>query len=350
MSTRTAVITGISGQDGSYLADLLLEKGYKVIGILRRTAEYERENIRHLKGKIVVEYGDLLDGSSLERVIEKHRPDEVYNLGAQSVPADSWSQPLVTGEVTALGVVRMLEAVRKFAPHARFYQGSSREVFGGVHQEVMNEDTPFLPNNPYGIAKLYGHLMTRNYRESYGMFACGGILFNHESPRRGLQFISRKVTMAAACVKLGAEPPLDESGQPLIRDGKVHLGNLDAQRDWGYAKEYVEAMWRMLQQSEPRDYVIATNTLWSVRDLCRMAFAHVGLDWEGYVVSDPQFTRPTEITGSRGDYSRAKQDLGWEPRTSFEDLVKLMVEADLERLSRSAVAVPAGVPREAWRP
>ena len=350
MSQKTAVITGVSGQDGSYLADLLLEKGYTVVGILRRTSEFERENIRHLKGHVIFEYGDLLDGSSLERIIQKHTPHEVYNLAAQSVPADSWSHPLVTGEVTALGVVRMLEAVRKFAPKARFYQGSSREIFGGVRQDVMNEDTPFLPNNPYGIAKLYGHLMVRNTRESYGMFACGGILFNHESPRRGLQFISRKVTMAAACIKLGVEPPLDESGAPLVRDGKVHLGNLDAQRDWGYAKEYVEAMWRMLQQPEPRDYVIATNTIHSVRDLCRIAFAHVGLEWRDHVVSDPQFTRPTEITASRGDYALAKRDLGWEPRTSFEDLVKLMVDADLARLSRAPVAAPADARREAWRP
>jgi GDPmannose 4,6-dehydratase len=350
MSAKTAVITGVSGQDGSYLADFLLEKGTTVVGVLRRSSTIDRENVRHLKGTVIFEYADLLDGYSLEHVLQKHQPDEVYNLAAQSVPADSWSQPIATGEITALGAVRVFEAVRKFAPTARVYQGSSREIFGGVQQNVMNEDTPFLANNAYGIAKLYAHLMMRTYRESYGMFACGGILFNHESPRRSLHFVSRKVTMAAACIKLGAEPPLDESGQPLVRDGKVRLGNLDAQRDWGYAKEYVEAMWMMLQQNAPRDYVIATNTLCGVRDLCRIAFEHVGLHWEDHVVSDETFKRPTEITASRGDYSRAKRDLGWAPRTSFEDLVKLMVDADLAWLARPAVAVPAGVRREAWRP
>jgi GDPmannose 4,6-dehydratase len=337
-SKKTALITGVSGQDGSYLADLLLEKGYRVVGLLRRSSEFHRENIRHLKGRMQFEYGDLVDQSSLDRVVAEHAPDEVYNLAAQSVPGDSWSHPITTGEVTALGVVRMLEAVRRCAPRARFYQGSSREIFGGIATDVMNEDTPLLANNPYGVAKVYGHLMMRTYRESYGMFACGGILFNHESPRRGLHFVSRKVTMAAACIKLSAESPLDEAGLPLVRDGKVHLGNLDAQRDWGYAKEYVDAMWRMLQRDAPRDYVIATNTLYSIRDLCRIAFDRVGLRWEDHVVSDTRYVRPTEITASRGDFSRAKQDLGWEPRTSFEDLVRLMVDADLERIGSTAEA------------
>ncbi len=339
MNENTAVITGVSGQDGSYLADLLLEKGYHVVGVLRRSSTIHRENIQHLQGRVTFEFADLLDGSSLEHVIQKHQPTEVYNLAAQSVPADSWSQPLTTGEITALGPVRVMEAVRKFAPRARFYQGSSREIFGGVAQEVMNEDTPMFANNPYGIAKAYAHMMMRTYRESYGMFTCGGILFNHESQRRSLHFVSRKVTMAAACLKLGAESPLDEAGKPLVRDGKVHLGNLDAQRDWGYAKEYVDAMWRMLQQAEPKDYVIATNTLYSIRDLCQIAFTHVGLDWEDHVVSDPAFRRPTEITASRGDYARAQRDLGWAPRTSFEELVRLMVDADCARLGdRTSVA------------
>lgn len=334
MNVKTAVITGVSGQDASYLADLLLEKGYKVVGTLRRTSESDRANIQHLKGKITVEYADLLDSSSLDTVIQKHQPDEVYNLAAQSVPADSWSHPIYTGEVTALGVVRLLESIKRFAPKARFYQGSSREIFGGVPQEIMDEQTPFLANNPYGIAKLYAHLMMRNYRESYGMFACAGILFNHESPRRGLHFVSRKITTAAACIKLGiANPPLDESGQPLVRDGKVHLGNLDAMRDWGYAKEYVDAMWKIMQQDQPQDYVIATNTLHTIKDFCRFAFEHVGLNWEEYVVSDDVFKRPTEITASRGDYSLAKKNLGWEPKTSFEELVKIMVDADIARLT-----------------
>lgn len=335
MSQKTAVITGVSGQDASYLADLLLQKEYKVVGTLRRTSNHDIENIRHLKGKITIEHADLIDSSSLESVIHKHQPDEVYNLAAQSVPADSWSHPIYTGEVTALGVVRVLEAIRKFQPKAKFYQGSSREIFGGVEQEVMNEQTPFLANNPYGIAKLYAHLMMRNYRESFGMFACAGILFNHESPRRGLHFVSRKITTAVACIKLNLEnPPLDEAGMPLTRDGKVHLGNLDAMRDWGYAKEYVEAMHLMMQKEKPEDYVIATNTLHSIKDFCQIAFSHAGLNWEDHVVSDDNFKRPTEITASRGDFSKAKKELGWEPKTSFEELVKLMVDADIERLKK----------------
>jgi len=331
--SKTAVITGVTGQDGSYLADLLLEKGYKVVGTVRRTSEYNRTNIEHLRGKIVIESADLLDSSSLENVIRKHQPDEVYNLAAQSVPADSWTHPIYTGEITALGVVRVLEAIRKFAPNAKFYQGSSREIFGGVKQEVMDENTPFLANNPYGIAKLYGHLIMRNYRESYNMFSCAGILFNHESPRRGLHFVSRKITMAVACLKGGVKnPPLDELGKPLVRDGKVHLGNLDAERDWGYSKEYVEAMWLMMQQDKPDDYVIATNTIHSIKDFCKVAFEHVGMNWEEHVVSDDELKRPTEITSSRGDYSKAKKELGWEPKVSFEELVKIMVDADLARV------------------
>jgi len=332
---KVAFITGVAGQDGSYLAEFLLNKGYKVVGLLRRTTSIHRSNISHLAGKISIEFGDLLDYHTLEAVIRKHRPDEVYNLAAQSVPADSWTHPIYTGEVTALGVTRMLEAVRSVDPKIRFYQASSREVFGGGATTVCSEETPFLANNPYGVAKVYGHLITRTYRESYGMFAVGGILFNHESPRRSLHFVTRKVTMGVACIKLGIKhPPLNEIGEALVQDGKLSLGNLDAKRDWGYAKEYVEAIWLMLQQTKPRDYVIATNTLFSIRDLCKVAFSYVGLNWEDHVISKKEFLRPTEITASRGDYSKAKKELGWQPKISFQELIELMVETDLKRLSR----------------
>lgn len=332
---ETALITGITGQDGSYLADFLLDKGYRVVGLVRRSTHLTFDNIKHLMGKIEIAYGDLLDQHSLEIVIAEHKPDEVYNFAAQSVPADSWSQPTVTGEITAFGVTRMLESVKKHRPDARFYQATSREIFGGVKQEVMNEQTPYLPNNPYGIAKLYGHLMVKNYRDSYGMFATGGILFNHESPRRSLHFITRKISMGAACIKLGVKnPPLNESGKPLVQDDKITIGNLDAQRDWGYAKEYVVAAWLMLQQKNPNEYVIATNTLHDVRDVCQIAFEHVGLNWENHVATSQKFLRPTEITASRGDYSKAKQELGWEPKTSFRDLICMMVEEDINRLQK----------------
>lgn len=332
--SKTALITGVTGQDGSYLADLLLEKGYRVVGLSRRSTHYRHPNIDHLIGRIALEHGDLVDQDSLANVIQRHQPDEVYNLAAQSVPADSWSQPIVTGEVTALGSLRMLEAVRRHKPDARFYQATSREIFGGVEDEVVDESTPFKANNPYGVAKLYSHLMTLTYRESFDLFACGGILFNHESPRRSLHFVTRKVTMAVACIKLGvANPPLNEAGEPLVQGGVVKLGNLDAVRDWGHAREYVDAMWRMLQQDEPRDYVIGTNTAYTVRDLCRVAFEHVDLDWEKHVAADEAFMRPTEIAASKGDYTKAKADLGWEPRVTFEQLVQEMVDADLARLS-----------------
>jgi GDPmannose 4,6-dehydratase len=332
--SKTALITGITGQDGSYLAEFLLSKGYRVVGLVRRSTHYHYENIGHLIGQITLEYGDLIDSTSIERIIADYQPVEVYNLAAQSVPADSWHQPLVTGEVTALGTVRILEAVRKFKPDAHFYQATSREIHGGVQQEVIDETTPFLPNNPYGAAKLYAHLMTRTYRQSYAMSACGGILFNHESPRRSLHFVTRKVTMGAACIALRIQdPPVNEAGEPLVMDGKLKLGNLDAVRDWGYAKEYVEAMWLMLQREEPEDYVIATNTTHTVRELCQIAFSHVGLDWQEYVEVDERFMRPTEIAASRGDYSRAKAELGWEPRMGFEELIGLMVEEDIRRLS-----------------
>ena len=331
--TKTALITGITGQDGSYLADFLLKKGYHVVGTVRRSTNYRYPNIDHLIGKVKLEYADLIDADSIAEIIRKHQPDEVYNLAAQSVPADSWNQPIVTGEITALGPVRMLEAVRKHKPDARFYQATSREIYGGVPVEVVDESTPFNANNPYGIAKLYAHQMTVNYRESYGMFACAGMLFNHESERRGLHFVSRKVTMGAACIKLNVKhPPLNEAGEPLVRDGKLKMGNLDAYRDWGYAKEYVEAMWLMLQQDTPQDYVIGTNTAYSIRDLCRVAFEHVGLNWEDHVESDQRFMRPTEIFAQRGNPAKAKAELGWEPRTYFDELVRLMVDADLRLL------------------
>ncbi|MBU0702801.1 MAG: GDP-mannose 4,6-dehydratase, partial [Chloroflexi bacterium] len=322
-----AFITGITGQDGSYLAELLLEKGYEVVGLARRTTHYHYENIDHLIGKVAIEYGDLIDPDSIERILAEYRPTEVYNLAAQSVPADSWQQPIVTAEITAVGPVRILEALRKLKLDARFYQATSREIYGGVQQEVIDETTPFLANNPYGVAKLYAHLMTRTYRQSYDMFACGGILFNHESPRRSLHFVTRKVTMGVACIHLGVEnPPVNEAGQPLVAAGRLKLGNLDAVRDWGYAKEYVEAMWLMLQQDEPQDYVIATNTAFKVRDLCEVAFSRVGLDWQKHVETDARFMRPTEIAASRGDYSKAKAELEWEPRMQFKELIELMVE------------------------
>lgn len=330
----TALIIGVSSQDGSYLADLLLAKGYQVVGTIRRSTNFYQENITHLIGKIQVEAADLIDGESIAQVMRKYQPDEVYNIAAQSVPADSWSHPYYTGEVTALGAVRVLEAVRHHAPKARVYQATSREIFGNI-TGVANETTPIDANNPYGIAKAYAHMMTRCYRESYGIFACAGILFNHESPRRSLHFVTRKITAAVACIKNQVkQPPLDELGKPLVSDNQLALGWLDSQRDWGYAPEYVEAMWRMLQNSEPKDYVIGTNIAHTVRDVCQIAFAHVGLAWEEHVKTDSHLLRPTEIAALTGDYTLAQKELGWQPRTSFETLIQLMVDADLERFQR----------------
>jgi GDPmannose 4,6-dehydratase len=330
---KTAVIVGVTSQDGSYLADLLLEKGYKVVGTLRHTTSFTYENIQHLLGKITIEAADLTDPTSLIEVIKKHQPDEVYNIAAQSIPADSWTQPYYTGEVTALGPVRVLEAVRLFAPHAKVYQATSREVFGNIEADSATESTPLDANNPYGIAKAYAHMMIRCYRESYNMFACGGYLFNHESPRRSLHFVTRKITAGVACIKNGVKnPPINELGEPLIdAEGKLHLGNLSAKRDWGYAKEYVEAMYLMLQQDKPEDFVIGTNTSFSVADACKVAFEHAGLNWEDHVYSNEKLMRPTEIKELKGDSTAAKQKLGWEPKTSFEELMKLMVDADLQR-------------------
>jgi GDPmannose 4,6-dehydratase len=314
----TALITGITGQDGSYLAEYLLQKGYRVIGVVRRSSTTPYERISHLVDKVELVSADLLDQTSLTDAVHDCQPDEIYNLAAQSFVQASWTQPVLTGEFTALGVTRILEAMKKAAPKARFYQASSSEMFGKVHESPQKETTPFYPRSPYGVAKVYGHWITVNYRESFGLYAVSGILFNHESPRRGLEFVTRKVTDAVARIKLG-------------RADKVSLGNLDARRDWGFAGDYVEAMWLMLQQPEPDDYVISTGDTRSVRELCEVAFKHVGLDYTKYVVQDPKFFRPAEVDLLVGDPSKAAQKLGWKPRVMFHELVKMMVDADLER-------------------
>lgn len=330
---KKALIIGVSSQDGSYLADLLLEKGYDVTGTIRRTTSFYHENLIDLYGKIKIIAADLTDDESINNAVIKSKPDEVYNIASQSVPADSWTHPYYTGEVTALGPVRVLEAVKHFAPNAKFYQATSREVFGNIQAESADENTPFDANNPYGIAKAYAHMMTRCFRESYGMFACGGFLFNHESPRRSLHFVTRKITASVAIIKHKVKkPPIDELGEPLVdKEGKLHLGLLDAKRDWGYAKDYVLAMWLMMQQDSAKDYVIGTNETHTVKEFCKIAFEHVGLNWEDYVISDERLLRPTEIKELKGDSTKAKTELGWEPSISFEELVKLMVDADIKR-------------------
>jgi GDPmannose 4,6-dehydratase len=315
-----ALITGITGQDGSYLAELLLAKGYQVAGVVRRTSHHSYERIEHLIDRMEIVAADLLDQHSLTQVIKETQPDEVYNLAAQSYVPTSWTQPVLTGEFTALGVTRILEAIRLAHPAARFYQASSSEMFGRVRETPQSETTSFYPRSPYGVAKVYGHWITVNYRESYGIYAVSGILFNHESPRRGIEFVTRKVTDAAARIKLGLA-------------GELRLGNLEARRDWGFAGDYVDAMWRMLQQAEPKDYVIGTGVTHSVRDLVQAAFGHAGLDYEKYVKVDPRFIRPAEVDLLLADPSRARAELGWEPRVGFEELVAMMVDADLARLS-----------------
>jgi len=320
---RRALITGITGQDGSHLADLLLDKGYEVHGMVRRSSTETFERIEHLRERITLHTGDLLDQRSLVDVLRACEPDEIYNLAAMSFVAASWNQPVLTAEFSGVGVTRILEAMREASRGARFYQASSSEMFGKVLEVPQTEKTPFYPRSPYGVAKAYGHFITVNYRESYDLFACSGILFNHEGPRRGQEFVTRKVTHAAASIKLGLQD-------------KLLLGNLDAERDWGYAGDYVEAMWLMLQQEEPDDYVIATGEAHSVRELVDVAFAHVGLDPSDYVSTDPAYFRPAEVDHLIGDCAKARAKLGWEPRTSFEELVKLMVDADLELLSRRA--------------
>ena len=316
-----ALITGITGQDGSYLAEHLLAKGYEVVGMVRRTSHHSYERIEHLLDRISIVAADLLDQHSLTVVLQETRPDEVYNLAAQSFVPTSWSQPVLTGEFTALGVTRILEAVRLVHPSARFYQASSSEMFGKVHETPQSEQTPFYPRSPYGVAKLYGHWITVNYRESYGLSAVSGILFNHESPRRGIEFVTRKVTDGAARIKLGLAKEL-------------RLGNLDARRDWGYAGDYVDAMWRMLQQPGPLDYVIGTGETHSVKELVEVAFGHLGLDWTKYVRTDERYIRPAEVDILMADPSRARAELGWQPQVSFEGLVTMMVDADVERLTR----------------
>jgi len=314
-----ALITGVTGQDGSYLAELLLSKGYEVVGVVRRTSHHSYERIEHLLDRIEVVAADLLDQHSLTVVLQDTRPDEVYNLAAQSYVPTSWTQPVLTGEFTALGVTRILEAVRLVHPSAKFYQASSSEMFGRVTETPQRETTSFYPRSPYGVAKVYGHWITVNYRESYDLYAVSGILFNHESPRRGIEFVTRKVSDGVARIKLGLAKEL-------------RLGNLDARRDWGFAGDYVDAMWRMLQQPAPRDYVIGTGQTHSVRDLVEAAFGHVGLDWRKHVITDPRYIRPAEVDVLQADASKAQQELGWTPTVAFNELVAMMVDADLTRL------------------
>jgi GDPmannose 4,6-dehydratase len=323
VSDRRALVTGITGQDGSYLAELLLEKGYEVFGITRRASTENVERIAHLVDRITLLQGDLLDPSSLASALKDARPAEVYNLAAQSFVPTSWNQPVLTAEFTAVGVTRVLEAVRDVDPGIRFYQASSSEMFGKVREVPQTEQTPFYPRSPYGVAKTYGHYITVNYRESHDLFAASGILFNHESPRRGLEFVTRKISDGVARIKLGLTDEL-------------RLGNLEAKRDWGYAGDYVEAMWLMLQQDEPADYVIATGEEHSVQEFVEIAFEHAGLDWQRHVVTDPVFLRPAEVDHLVGDASKAREQLGWEPKISFRELVTTMVDADLELLSSGA--------------
>jgi GDPmannose 4,6-dehydratase len=314
----TALITGITGQDGSYLAELLLAKGYRVVGVVRRSSTTPYERISHLVDRVELLSADVLDQTSLVDAMEAVKPDEIYNLAAQSFVATSWTQPVLTGEFTALGVTRMLEAMKRAAPKARFYQASSSEMFGKVTETPQKEDTPMYPRSPYGVAKVYGHWITVNYRESFGLYAVSGILFNHESPRRGLEFVTRKVTDAVARIKLGHAT-------------EVRLGNLHAHRDWGFAGDYVDAMWRMLQQDTPSDYVIGTGQTWTVQHLCETAFAHAGLDWRDHVKTDAQFLRPAEVDLLVADPSKAREVLGWTPTVDFHGLVRMMVDADLVR-------------------
>jgi len=319
--TKKALITGVTGQDGSYLAELLLDKGYEVYGMVRRTSTVRYERIRHIQDKINIVQGDLLDQTSLNRALSEIRPDEVYNLAAQSFVPTSWNQPVFTGDVTGLGATRMLEAIHTVDPSMRFYQASSSEMFGKVQEKIQTETTPLYPRSPYGVAKVYAHWITINYRESYNIFAVSGILFNHESPRRGLEFVTRKVAYHAAKIKLGLTH-------------EIRLGNMDSQRDWGFAGDYVEAMWLMLQQDKPDDFVIATGRTHTIERLVEVAFQCVDLDWKNYVVQDEKFMRPAEVDLLVGDSTKAKNILGWEPEVRFEQLIQMMVESDLERLKK----------------
>jgi GDPmannose 4,6-dehydratase len=318
---RKALITGITGQDGSYLAEFLLGKNYRVFGLIRRSSTINFERINHLQGEVELVSGDLLDQSSLITALQKTEPDEVYNLAAQSFVPTSWSQPVLTGEFTALGVTRMLEAIRVVNPALRFYQASSSEMFGMVEESPQTESTRFYPRSPYGVAKLYGHWITVNARESYGLYACSGILFNHESPRRGIEFVSRRVTYNVARIKLGLQD-------------KLKMGNIEAERDWGFAGDYVRAMWLILQQEKPEDYVIATGQTHSVRNLLEVAFSHVGLDYRNHVEIDPELLRPADVQHLRGDCAKARHTLGWQPEVTFEKLVEMMVDSDIQLVSR----------------
>ncbi len=322
MSKKRALITGITGQDGSYLAEFLLEKGYDVIGMVRRTSTVTFDRIQHIQDDLELVQGDLLDQSSLMEVLSAYKVNEVYNLAAQSFVPTSWKQPVLTGEFTALGVTRLLEAIRTVNPEIRFYQASSSEMFGKVQQVPQTEKTPFWPRSPYGVAKVYGHWITVNYRESYNLFACSGILFNHESPRRGFEFVTRKISHGVAKIKLGHAKEL-------------RLGNLDSQRDWGFAGDYVRAMWLMLQQDQPDDYVVAMGETHSVREFCEIAFSRVGLNWRDFVVQDPAFMRPAEVDQLIGNPAKAAAKLGWEPEVSFQELVQMMVDADVEELRQA---------------
>ena len=324
-----ALITGITGQDGSYLAEFLLDQGYEVVGMVRRTSTVTFDRIRHIQDRITVVHGDLLDQVSLINILQEHRPQEVYNLAAQSFVPASFGQPVLTGEFTALGVTRVLDAIRTVDRSIRFYQASSSEMFGKVHEVPQRETTPFYPRSPYGVAKVYGHWITVNYRESYDLFACSGILFNHESPRRGLEFVTRKITHTVARIKLGLATEL-------------RLGNLEARRDWGYAPDYVRAMWMMLQHDRPDDYVVATGETHSVREFCQETFGHVGLDWEKHVVVDPMYYRPAEVDLLVGDPGKAGRILGWKPSVTFRDLVRIMLDADLEGVRQEGGPHPAG--------
>jgi len=324
---KKALVTGITGQDGSYLAELLLEKGYEVHGMVRRSSTETFDRIAHFKDQVTLHQADLLDQLSIINVLSDVRPEEIYNLAAQSFVPTSWQQPLLTGEFTALGVTRMLEAVRQVDAKIRFYQASSSEMFGKVRETPQSELTPFYPRSPYGVAKVYGHFITVNYRESYGLFAVSGILFNHESPRRGLEFVTRKITNGAVRIKLGL-------------DSELRLGNLDAHRDWGFAGDYVDAMWRMLQQSEPADFVIGTGETHSVREFVELAFSYLDLDWTKYVVQDPLYFRPAEVESLIADPTKAREELDWTPGTSFEELVRMMVDSDMALL-QGAPASPA---------
>jgi GDPmannose 4,6-dehydratase len=329
MAAKRALITGITGQDGSYLAEFLLEKGYEVHGMVRRSSTETFQRLAGFRDDVVLHTGDLLDQRSLVDVLRESEPDEIYNLAAMSFVAASWSQPVLTAEFTAVGVTRILEAMREVVPEARFYQASSSEMFGQVLEVPQRETTPFYPRSPYGVAKCYGHFITVNYRESYGLFSASGILFNHESERRGLEFVTRKVTHGAAAIKLGLAEELA-------------LGNLDAERDWGYARDYVEAMWLMLQHDEPEDFVIATGEVHSVRKLVEVAFAHVGVDPDDHVRIDERYLRPAEVEHLVGDASKAREKLGWQPRTSFDEMIRRMVDADLELLGRGVPQKQAG--------